>query len=546
VTTRELTPTTETPATAPARVAPPALDARGLVLPEAAVPARAAAPEEPVARPGRIVAVLTAVALVLRLALVGAQSIWLDEALTLRQASMPLGDMWRFQLTQNVHVPLYHTIVHYWIGAFGTGLVSLRMPSVLCGTAAVPLLYLVGRRLLGTRVGVVGAAVGTAAPFWVWHGDEARMYPLMILTGLVSLVALFRAHDRGGAGRWALYALVTGVSFYSHYFVVLMVPVHLLWLLLQRPARGKVLAWFAAAAGAGALLAPWLVALYLQRIGVAGAPEFSNNARDFLYGLDPFSIAYAMITFVAVFVTGYHSAATLTIVSGLLVGLWPLAALAVSVRRRVLSSEHARNALFLVGWLVLQVAGGFVIDLVKPGAWFQKYHALASVPALLLLAMAVSRLSRRLVAVVVVPVLLLGAVSVSQNVETDNPVRQDWESAVAAVERGFRPGDAVVVMPGFNVHPFDYYWHDRTPIWGVLSHSHPVRTVIDRDLPTIAAGHPGATMWVVSIHGEGYDPHGEVRTHLQATFPLLERHEFTTALIVEAFRLPDRPVRARR
>ena len=57
-----------------------------------------------------------------------------------------------------------------------------------------------------------------------------------------SIALLFRAVEKGGRGRWIAYALVTGLSLYSHYFAILMLPVHLAYLLINRVPWRKFLA----------------------------------------------------------------------------------------------------------------------------------------------------------------------------------------------------------------------------------------------------------------------------------------------------------------
>ena len=71
----------------------------------------------------------------------------------------------------------------------------------------MPLLYLVAKRLIGVRAALIATAIGAVAPFWVWHSDEARMYPMVLCAGLASMALLFAAVDKGGFWRWRAYAV---------------------------------------------------------------------------------------------------------------------------------------------------------------------------------------------------------------------------------------------------------------------------------------------------------------------------------------------------
>ncbi len=51
-------------------------------------------------------------------------------------------------LKQNVHMPLYFYFMHYWIKFFGVSEWSLRLPSVILGTLAILMMFLLARELV--------------------------------------------------------------------------------------------------------------------------------------------------------------------------------------------------------------------------------------------------------------------------------------------------------------------------------------------------------------------------------------------------------------
>jgi hypothetical protein len=178
----------------------------------------------------------------------------------------------------------------------------------------------------------------------------------------------------------------------------------------------------------------------------------------------------------------------------------------------------------------------------KPGVWYQKYLVMASVPAIGLLALAVDRLGRRLLPLVLVVVVVLSGVAVAQNVEGDNPVRQDWSGAADIVAAGYRPGDVVAVLPAFNANALGYYWHGPSPIWGLLRHSYEVDDTIAVDLREIHDGHAGSVLWVVTSHAESFDPTNEITTYLHDDFPLLTSEVVPADLVVSSYRIPPGPL----
>ncbi len=63
------------------------------------------------------------------------------------------------------HEALYHILNAGMLALFGPGAAGIRLISAILGTLSVPLVYLVGKRLFGIKVGLVAAA-GLAISFW--------------------------------------------------------------------------------------------------------------------------------------------------------------------------------------------------------------------------------------------------------------------------------------------------------------------------------------------------------------------------------------------
>ena len=144
----------------------------------------------------------------LRVYHLGTQSIWLDEAFSVALAKMTLPQM--VQATAaDVHPPFYYFLLHYWIIVFGTSESAVRLLSALFGILAIPMIYVVGRRLFNKEVGLVGALILALSSFNVYYSQETRMYSLMALLALLSMVLLltFLAAEYAGRVSWicALY-----------------------------------------------------------------------------------------------------------------------------------------------------------------------------------------------------------------------------------------------------------------------------------------------------------------------------------------------------
>lgn len=58
------------------------------------------------------------------------------------------------------------------------------LPSALCSILGVALVWQVGRKLGGEKVGVAAAALLAVAPLDVWYAQEGRMYAAVLTASL--------------------------------------------------------------------------------------------------------------------------------------------------------------------------------------------------------------------------------------------------------------------------------------------------------------------------------------------------------------------------
>lgn len=177
------------------------------------------------------VAVLTALAFLLRRYRLGAESFWFDEADIVSRAQLPLGTLMQGFTAAGENGPLYTLLLHYWLAliaafpqlgsvlhfVFGSGMEApVRGLSAIFGTAAIPLMYALGRRVGGVALGLVAALLLTFNPFHIWHSQDAKMYTLLALTSLASTVLYIDALRRNTWKLWAGYVIATWIMLTTH------------------------------------------------------------------------------------------------------------------------------------------------------------------------------------------------------------------------------------------------------------------------------------------------------------------------------------------
>jgi mannosyltransferase len=163
--------------------------------------------------------------------------------------------------------PLYFVLA--WMSSkLGGDPALLRLPSLVLGTAAIPLVYLLGLRTVGRWAGVVAAGFIALSPFAIHYSSEARPYATLLFVSALSALALLAALDAGGTARWAAWGLTLAGILYTHYTGAAVVATELLWALWARPAARREL--LTAAAIAGATFLPWVPFVKGERLDVYG------------------------------------------------------------------------------------------------------------------------------------------------------------------------------------------------------------------------------------------------------------------------------------
>jgi mannosyltransferase len=361
--------------------------------------------------------------------------LWLDEALTVNIARLPLADI-PDALRHDGAPPFYYFLLHGWIRLFGDGDAAVRSLSGVFGVGALPVVWVAGGRLAGRHVAWIALLLLATSPFGIRFSTEARMYSLVTLLALLGYLALMSALDSPSFRRLAVVAVITGLLLLTHYWAIYLLvatAVPLLVIARQRTARGNAAQRAVVAMAAGCLLfVPW-VPIFLSQLRHTGTP----------WG-EPPSLR-ALVNALSEFAGGITSAGR-----GLAVVILALAALslfgqAVDARRIELdlrTRPRGRGLAFVIAsTLVIAVAVGLATD----SAYAARYTAVVFGLFMIFIALgticfADARVRNGVVALAVA-LGLWGAV--------DNVTAQRTQAGevVDAIHGAGRPGDVVGYCP---------------------------------------------------------------------------------------------------
>ena len=306
----------------------------------------------------------------LRLFLLDGQSLWYDEGVTALVGQMDPAALTRWTAA-DIQPPLYYYLVAAWGRLAGWGEWSLRFLSVWCGVLLVPLMAVLVMRLTRHASAALLAAFLTAFhPLLVYYSQEARMYALLLVWGVIAGYCVVRLGE--GERRptlWLAYVAAATAAIYTHYFAFfLLLALAIAYLIdvrteLRRGLRPFILADL----GVLLLYLPWLWVMVAQlrqdtsywqgelKLGEALAEvaiSFTSGETVFEAQALWLLIGYALVTAIA------------------LVGLWR-------------APDQRRTLRYGLLWLALPVAAVLLLASIAPK--FNARYVMLALPGLIIL-----------------------------------------------------------------------------------------------------------------------------------------------------------------
>lgn len=302
-------------------------------------------------------------------------ALWLDETFTATWIGLPWGKMVRTVVADN-HLPLYFVIVKAWTFIAGVSPWALRLPSVLCSWAIVPLSAGIGEIVSGRRTARWAAWIAALSPYLLQHAQDARMYALMgalaaANTLLLSRLLTGQSQKLGGA-----FFLVNLALLATHYYGVIFVGAEVLALLVVAPGRWR--SWVTATVASSVLvLGPLLCAKFLATPTAGGSYEMGLLALP--------GLIWSLISGYTLLPSSaeLHAQGVRSVIAYLPIAIPGLVAVLILFGATV-RSMSTKSLLMLTILIAVIVLGPFAVGLLFPVGINPRY-AMAGVPALLVL-----------------------------------------------------------------------------------------------------------------------------------------------------------------
>ena len=459
----------------------------------------------------------------------GMTSLRLDEAQSLFQTNRDVPGMLNL-IAQDVHVPFYHTLLHFWQLLFGQDIFVARMLSLVFFVGTILMTYILGTYALGRRsVGLFAAFLVTISPFMNWYGSEARMYTMLAFMTVLHVYFFIKVIRVGGTNNWILWTFTAIMGLYTHYFFLFVLLSEFIAMLALRkqftgshPVRNMLMY----GAVAGLSLVPWL--LYVKSLG------FASNTQPSL-GVPS---AGDLFDTYAQFIFGFQVPA----VNTLIISLWPIVVLLAFFALQHTRKKIPKEITVFVLLATIPVLSAFVISITLKPFYLSRYLIVALPVLFIFIAWILTRYRRRIARTVgVIMVVVIGILFTVQVISPNTPVKEDYRDAVQYLENNAGSSDVIVLAAPFTIYPVEYYYKGTAkittqPIWDRFkSGSVPgfdSKKVAEQTKENVSSYQHA---WLMLSYDQGYNK--DLKDYYDGQYQKVSEHQFSPGLSVYEYRI---------
>lgn len=340
----------------------------------------------------------------------------------------------------------YYVILHFWL-KFGSSEFCIRSLSVLFSLAGVAVVGRLGKELFGELAGSIASALLAVNAWDIAASHEARGYSLAMLALSLStfyFIRILKSPRESPSPQRSdvtLYALLSALAVYSHFYSALVIAALLVSIPFVRPTRETLQNLFRGLRLFIYLIVPLAAFVILRGHGPMG----------WLYALPP-----GQLRQLALDLTGESAWPLQTLFAATLI-----CSLAVLIRtfRRPRLASNAWAIILPWSWLLVPVAIVLAVSAMWRPLFFPRY-LIVVLPGFVLAASAglahIKPGWLAAIATIVIAALSLQTIVVTRNSYFEFG-RDDWRSATHRVLSDAQPDDAAIFLTAPGKFPFEYY-----------------------------------------------------------------------------------------
>ncbi len=389
-----------------------------------------------------LLAAITVVGFVARYYHLGYYSLWLDEIGQVVVSGFSLSQLLA-AVGGHLSPPLDYLLLKIFM-VFGSSDTIVRLPACLYGTASIPLIFYLGRKVVGESPAIIAAVMLALSPMAIAFSQEARMYSLFLMIALLSYIICHKFLEKPTIKGAAALGAVNGMLVMTHYFGFAIVGIELVILIIMAFQQRWTRQWIYVISSfllTAVLFVPWLPTFLQQIQNSGGQINYAlPQGKDFFrFIFNAFSIH-----------TGgeegpWYYGFILAFIAGLAVAF---------------VAKNNKTVLLAVGFLVV-VAGSFIINIFKPIVTTRNLMFLLPI-YLLVAAYAADRFREAIrlnlwIAASLVMVFLIPPVYHYHTAGRPD-FKPDWKRAAEFLTRNARPGEKIGVPDKYSRGCLAYYY----------------------------------------------------------------------------------------
>jgi hypothetical protein len=488
--------------------------------------------------------------------------LWLDEALSVNIAKLPVGEI-PGALKRDGAPPLYYVLLHFWIRLFGDSDAAVRSLSGICSLLALVGLFFLVRRIWGAETAFIATGILAASAFASYYATESRMYALVMLLVVLLGWAIALLVERPSFLRALGLALMGAALLYTHYWSFFLLGALGAWFALMAIRGGGVRRAGALGLGglavAGLTFVPWLSIFSFQSAHTGTPWAKTPDLQIALTGILHFYDNQGALPTAA--------GPSLSLLELYTVALVVLAVFGVAKgRRRIMVDLAGRSKGRFLAWIVFgTLVLGIVGAHVSKSTFVPRYASVIFVPLVIMMAVGTQAIGARWIRLAVISVLAVTLLT--QGLEWRTTQRSQAGQVVRVLEAQAKPGDFVLFCPdqlgpsvlrelpaSTGLRPLAYPRIDDPRFINWVDYLDAIKSMTpSRFVNEIAHRVKGHSVWLV--WSTGYGPYQSTCSFVASTFlnrPGWGGHQWVNAhpyvyfqsMNLTQFNPPDRPARS--
>ncbi len=467
----------------------------------------------------------TLISIAISIPLIHLNSIRLDEAQSIWQVSHSIPEILDI-VGRDVHVPLYHIILHFWQGIFNNSIISARYLSLLISIISIPFVYILASKLYTKRIALMTTIIFILSPFINWYANEARMYSLLLLLAVLNSIFFIDILQKDAKKSWIGF-IVTAISgIYTHYFYWLFLIANALFYLISYKQFHKNLfpKFIISAIIILLSITPWIY--YVISLGSAA------NTKPVLQS--PTSIDFFNIF--SQYIFGFQT----DLINSIILSSWPIIVIIIftSLQRKL---KYLVFTTFVIFQILIPIGLAFILSYLRP-IFLSRYLIVSSLFLYLYIIYLISTYFSRQMRILYLGVIVIIGISLLLQIFSPyTPVKENFEDIAIYLTAKASARDVIVLSAPFTIYPFEYYYQGITsvetfPMWdrSKVSSIPPFdSSKIEEQVNKIKDGHK--YMYVILSYDQGYEK--EFKTYLDNNFEKVEEREFSPDLILYQYKL---------